>query len=79
MVEYYVLKKLATSEDASFQTGDKFEFVGSIDIYSDKMNSEFIDKVVKKFGKDCYLTFSRDNAFYFKFYSNANHLQNIVG
>jgi hypothetical protein len=74
MVEYYVLKKLATSEDESFQTGDKYEFTGIIDIETNRMNSIFVDEVVKKFGKGWYLTFKRDDAIYFKFFDDKNNL-----
>ena len=78
MVEYYVLKKLATSEDESFQTGDKYEFTGIIDIETNRMNSIFVDEVVKKFGKGWYLTFKRDDAIYFKFFDDKNNLQDML-
>ena len=58
MVKYYVLKKLATSEDESFQTGDKYEFIGNIYIENTEIRSEFEDEVVKRFGKGFYLIFS---------------------
>ena len=67
MVEYYILKKLASSEDQCFQIGDKYEFIGITDIETTIMNSLFVDKIVKKFGKGCYLTFRRDDAIYLNF------------
>ena len=67
MVKYYVLKKLATSEDESFQTGDKYEFIGNIYIENTEIRSEFEDEVVKRFGKGFYLIFRKDDALYFKF------------